>query len=120
MFANNINSLCIIKKLIVISKNYEIRKKILDKIISNLDNLIQNAHGNYSIQVALEMCDGFYSMPIINEISGKYHKYSLLKYSSNVIERCLEIGGESTVNRFIEEMCQKNKVLGKRKYNCLK
>lgn len=77
-----------------------------------MDNLIQNAHGNYSIQVALEVCEGFYSEPIISELSGKFHKYSLLKYSSNVVERCLEIGGEVTVNRFIEEICQKNKVLG--------
>jgi hypothetical protein len=56
-----------------LEKNYEIRKKILEKILSNLDNLIQNVHGNYSIQVALELCDGFYSMPIINEICGKFH-----------------------------------------------
>ena len=115
-FANNINSLCIVKKLIIISKNYEIRRKILEKIINNLDKLIQNAHGNYSIQVALEISDGFYAQPIINEISGRYHKYSLLKYSSNVVERCLEIGGEMVVNRFIEEICQKNKVLGKIEY----
>lgn len=119
IFASNINSLCIIKKLIIITKDYETRKKILEKIINNLDNLIQNAHGNYSIQVALEINDCFYSNAIINEITGKFHKYSLLKYSSNVVERCLEYGGDIVVYRFIEEICQKNKVLGNKYFNLI-
>jgi len=107
--------LCIVKKIILNAKNTELRKKVLDNLLVNMDYLIQNSHGNYAVQVALDVSDGFFLIPIINELQGKLHKYSLLKFSSNVVEKCLELGGENAVNKFIEEICQKNKVLGKLK-----
>jgi len=88
------------------------RKRILDKIIESISQIIQNAHGNYSIQVAIEVFDGFYAKAIIEEFIGKFYMLSMQKYSSNVIEKSLEKGGDVIVSKFIEEVCQKNKVMG--------
>ncbi len=115
ILANNINSLCVVKKVIICAKSPGMRKKILDKIIESMDQIIQNAHGNYSIQVALEVFDGYYSKPIIQQFIGKFYQLSLLKYSSNVIEKSLEKGGDVIVSKFIEEVCQKTKVMGMNK-----
>jgi len=112
--ANNINSLCVVKKVIICAKSPLMRKKILDKIIESIDLIIQNAHGNYAIQVAIEVFDGYYAKPIVQQFIGKFYQLSLLKYSSNVIEKSLEKGGDVIVSKFIEEVCQKTKVMGKK------
>lgn len=89
------------------------RKRILDKIIESIDQIIHNPHGNYSIQVAIEVYDGYYAKPIIEQFINKFYNLSLQKYSSNVIEKSLEKGGDVIVSKFIEEVCQKSKVMGK-------
>ena len=94
------------------AKNPALRKRILDKIIESLDANIQNPQGNYSIHVALEVYDGYYTKAITQEFYNKFYNLSMYKYSSNVIEKCLEKGGDVTVSKFIEEVCQKSKVLG--------
>ncbi len=110
--ANNINSLCVVKKVIICAKSASMRKRILDKIIESIELIIQNAHGNYAIQVAIEVFDGYYAEPIIQQFVGKFYMLSLQKFSSNVIEKSLEKGGDAIVSKFIEEVCQKNKVMG--------
>jgi len=111
--ANNINSLCVVKKVIICAKSPVMRKKILDKIIESMDKIIHHQHGNYSIQVSIEVFDGYYTKSIIQELIGKFYTLSLQKYSSNVIEKALEKGGDVIVSKFIEEVCQKTKVMGK-------
>lgn len=110
--ANNLHSLCVVKKVIICAKSAAMRKRILDKIIESFELIIQNAHGNYAIQVAIEVFDGYYAEPIIQQFVGKFYMLSLLKFSSNVIEKSLEKGGDVIVSKFIEEICQKNKVMG--------
>lgn len=113
LLANNINSLCVVKKVILCSRIPQTRKKILDKILESMDQIIQNAHGNYAIQVAIDAYHGFYTKPIIQTFVNKFYTLSLQKYSSNVIEKSLEKGGDAIVSKFIEEVCQKTKVMGK-------
>lgn len=111
--ANNINSLCVVKKIIICSRIPQTRKKILDKILDSMEQIIHNAHGNYAIQVAIDAYHGFYAKPIIQTFVGKFYSLSLQKYSSNVIEKSLEKGGDAIVSKFIEEVCQKTKVMGR-------
>lgn len=52
--------------------------------------IVQNPFGNYAIQYALEaygdsICEG-----IINEIVNNILSLSMQKYSSNVVEKCIE------------------------------
>lgn len=60
LLANNQNGLCIAKKVIIHARNIETLQEIRNKIASNLLNLIQNAYGNYAIQVAFEVINIFY------------------------------------------------------------
>ncbi len=54
-FANNINGLCVCKKIIVHSNNPETLEKLREKICINALDLIQNPFGNYVIQTAFEV-----------------------------------------------------------------
>lgn len=50
-------------------------------------------------------------MPIVKLFLNKFAKFSILKYSSNVVEKCLERGGEGMVNIFIEEIISNCKLI---------
>ena len=88
--ANNPNGLCVIKKEIIIENkqaNYGALKKEISK-----DSLvlIQNPYGNYALQTVLENWDLDDCEEIMSNFYGKCILLSLQKYSSNVIEKCLE------------------------------
>jgi hypothetical protein len=75
--------------------------------------LVCSCYGNYTIQTILEYWGNSDCEPISNVISKHLHCFSLQKYSSNVVEKFLERQGESAVTVFINEICQKTKLLGK-------
>jgi pumilio RNA-binding family len=108
----NTNGLCVIKKIISCTKSHTTITKILHILIENQTFLLQNQHGNYSLQMAIECWDLEYSLPIMQTLYGQFYNLSLLKFSSNVVEKCLEKGDEATNSKFMEEICQKSKVMG--------
>jgi hypothetical protein len=110
--ACNSNGLCVAKKVISCTKSLSVVKILQEIIIQNSTMLIQNPHGNYTIQVALESWDPEYSLPIIHLFFGQLYTLSTMKFSSNVVEKCLEKGGDVVINKFMEEVCQKSKVIG--------
>jgi hypothetical protein len=53
--ANNVNGLCVAKKIVLKSQSQKIKMKIRDRIIENTFMLIQNPYGNYLIQTAFDV-----------------------------------------------------------------
>jgi len=66
--------------------------------------LIQNPYGNYALQTAIDN----WSLDDIKEIYpmfyGKCLVFSIQKFSSNVIEKCIQKSAEFTF-KFINEIC---------------
>ncbi len=56
-------------------------------------------------------------VPIINKFTGKAYVLSMQKFSSNVIEKCLEKGDDVIITKLIDEICQFTRVIGKIKIN---
>jgi hypothetical protein len=52
-------------------------------------------------------------LPIQNKFIGKFYFLSMQKYSSNVVEKCLEKGNEIMINKFIDEVSILSRALGK-------
>jgi pumilio RNA-binding family len=88
-----------------------------DIIISNFKTLIVHTYANYTIQVALEYWEQDKKAPIFKLFVDNFFEFSCQKYASNVVEKCLEIGSDSMVSKFIEEVCVKTKLMGKTIYN---
>jgi hypothetical protein len=109
--ANNSNGLCVTKKIIVHGKHIETLKRIQDKIVENATSLIQNPYGNYVIQIAMENWSIDFCLPIIEQFYNKFYNLSMQKYSSNVVEKCLERSDENTVCKFIDEISQHTRVI---------
>jgi hypothetical protein len=104
--ANHNNGLCVVKKMIIniISKEYLNKtKEILNE---NLFNLVQNPYGNYAIQTAFEYWQEEDVLPILNKFKNKYVNLSMQKYSSNVVEKCLERSDQIALKTFAEEVSQ--------------
>ncbi len=53
--ADNVNGLCVCKKIIIHAKNPKTIKKIREKLTENVIFLVQNVYGNYVIQMAIEV-----------------------------------------------------------------
>jgi hypothetical protein len=111
--ANNSNSLCIVKKLITYAKKETTISRTIEILLQNFSVLIQNSYGNYAIQTAFETWSNEFTEPLYKQLYSQFHQLSMSKYSSNVVEKCLERGGDELLQKFIEEICQKSKLLGK-------
>jgi hypothetical protein len=55
LLSNHVNAVNVIKALITFSKNEEVKKTILTKIMENFLNLVQNQNGNFVIQTVIEV-----------------------------------------------------------------
>jgi len=51
-------------------------------------------------------------LPILKKFVGKFYVLSMQKYSSNVVEKCLEKGNEFMLSKFVEEICTVSRTLG--------
>jgi hypothetical protein len=110
--ANNSNGLCIVKKLIINAKKDSTIQRTIDLLLQNFAILIQNSYGNYTIQTAFETWSHDFTEPLYKQLYSQFHQLSMSKYSSNVIEKCFERGGDDILVKFIDEICQKSKLLG--------
>ena len=101
---NNSNGLCVVKKEIIIeykikNNNFEKLKKLL---VENSLILVQNPFGNYALQTAIDNWKLEDLKELISTFKGKCVILSIQKYSSNVIERCIEKSEEFLYNFIIE------------------
>jgi hypothetical protein len=107
-----------IKKLVPIcAKNNDNVHFIVQKIADNSMELVQNPYGNYAIQAVLESFDVTKLSPILESFKGKYSQLSNLKFSSNVIEKCMEKADPKRKEEIIKELISPEKLFGIHKKN---
>jgi len=107
------NGLCVTKKVISCSKNIQYLQTLQQILLNNINTLILNSYGNYSIQVALDCWSYERTAPLISLLYNQFFTLSTQKFSSNVVEKCLERGGEPVMTKFLDEICHKSKIIGK-------
>ena len=106
----NINGICIVKKLLLMTHKKDLHKKIKKIIYDNALNLIIHQYGNYVIQTIIENWDDNELDDIINQYKIKYIYLSKQKYSSNAIERIIEKNKKNLEN-YINEICNQNNII---------
>ena len=79
-------------------------------------DLIKHPYGNYVIQVLVDNWD----LPEVKQILKLYDKQftslSMEKYSSNVMERCIE-KSDDILSQYIDEVCESGKIFEVMKNN---
>lgn len=81
------------------------------KLSASFLDLSQNPYGNYAIQISLDTFNIAYCSPLIEGVRGKMTQLSILKYSSNVVEKCLEKASKDIRSEFIRETLQAENIL---------
>ncbi|KAK3233493.1 hypothetical protein CYMTET_56216 [Cymbomonas tetramitiformis] len=69
------------------------REHLVSEIAVNALALAQDPFGNYVVQYVLELGMSMASSKVIRALAGEYAPLSLQKFSSNVVEKCLKLGG---------------------------
>ncbi len=100
------------------NKDLAYRTKLIELIQKNLLEIIQNPYGNYVIQHLIIEWGLDYSRSIINSITDNIISLSMHKFSSNVVEKCLEIDDVNMKRKIYKEIFNQSKIssLVKNKY----
>ena len=109
---NNIKELCLDSNGICLFKNFirsntllTDKKRINEEIIKNFVTLAESPFGNYGIQYLMENWDKDMLIDIKNAIIQNIYRLSLEQFSSNVIEKAIEIFDDEYREKIIKKLC---------------
>jgi hypothetical protein len=108
--SNNANGLCVVKKIIIVEYKKNYFHKIKELSEENALVLIQNPFGNYTLQCIIDNWQLEDIEKLIQMFIGKCSVLSVQKFSSNVIEKCIE-KSQYFLKEFLNE-CNANNFCG--------
>ena len=100
----DVNGICLVKKFIEYTSLSEIKDKIIKILSDNCIEISQSPYGNYAIQFILEEWGINKCEPIVNIIINNICSLSIQKYSSNVIEKIIDLLDIKKLNLLIHEL----------------
>ena len=95
------------KKLLVTTNDYNIKKLLMSKFLDQWLYIIQDTYGNYAYQTLIETWEIDLIDEIIKKICDNIISLSVQKYSSCVVEKCLQYLDESRLVEMIEKVFDK-------------
>ncbi|KAI9919718.1 hypothetical protein PsorP6_017673 [Peronosclerospora sorghi] len=90
------------------------KAEVIEQVERQAMKLMQDPYGNYVVQYVLDSCTAEEAFGVILKPLGHIYELSVQKFSSNVIEKCLEKAPERVRQKYIAEIinCPKmNKML---------
>lgn len=91
MLSNDQNGLCVVKKVISSIKS-DGKRSMLSKALGGITKeCVQDPYGNYAIQHAVEVWGPPHRDEIVGTLLRGGVQLSSTKYSSNVVEKCIEL-----------------------------
>ena len=109
--SNHANGLCLVKKILVIQYKIEYYQIIKEKLKEKAFKLVQNPYGNYALQIVIDNWTHEDIIHIFQQFFGNCTELSIMKFSSNVIERLIE-KSQVFIDYFIKETCINKKTIG--------
>jgi hypothetical protein len=104
------HGLCVIKKLVANTKNLENKQSLIDYVSENVIELAQDPYGNYAIQEVMDKWKEYDYNPLFAKIKTRIAQLSIQKFSSNVVEKCLQMSDEVERNDIIMHLAQVDKL----------
>ncbi|OTA54927.1 ARM repeat-containing protein [Hypoxylon sp. EC38] len=77
---------------------------LVNKITENATQLVQDPFGNYVVQYIIDLNESIFTEPLIQQFRGKIIQLSRLKFSSNVIEKCLRCSSDQSRDMIVNEL----------------
>jgi hypothetical protein len=86
------------------------RSNLVRRIIEKSLELMQDAYGNYVVQYVLDVCSDEDVHAVCESVVGKVNLLAIQKFSSNVLEKCLERCNDKTRQAYLEELSDQERI----------
>ena len=80
------------------------RPRIIRHVIRHSLHLMQDAYGNYVVQYVVEKGEKQEAEAVMRLLLGNIPRLSQQKYSSNVVEKCLEVASDPLKQKLVAEI----------------
>ena len=94
---------CVIQRCLD-SRHSAARSHLVDRIVEKSLELMQDAYGNYVVQYVLDVCGDDEVHAICESVVGKVCVLAVQKFSSNVMEKCLERCTDRVREEYLNEL----------------
>ncbi|KAG6709858.1 hypothetical protein I3842_06G153700 [Carya illinoinensis] len=94
---------CVLQRCISHSTG-ELQENLVAEISANGLLLAQDAYGNYVVQFILELRIPSAASKLSSQFEGNYVHLSMQKFSSHVVEKCLDVFNDESRSRVIHEL----------------
>jgi hypothetical protein len=101
--------LCVVKLCISHVNTEPLRRELENSLLENAVALMKDPYGNYAIQHMIKVW-GMHSK-LYSSIKGHVVELSLQKFSSNVIEKCIESANKRNLDEILKELVTKEGLL---------
>ena len=99
------NGICLIKNFIKTNTLMSNKTRIMEEILNNFVILAESPFGNYGIQYLMENWNKYELNDIKNKIIENIYKLSIQQFSSNVVEKAIEIFDDESRETMIKKIC---------------
>lgn len=100
---------CVIQRCLDSSPS-EARSHLVRRIVDKALELMQDAYGNYVVQYVLDVCSDDDVHAVCEAVVGKVNLLAIQKFSSNVMEKCLERCTERVKEQYMMEISDSERI----------
>ena len=86
------------------------RSRLVSCIVDKSLELMQDAYGNYVVQYVLDVCADEDVHAVCESVVGKVNLLAIQKFSSNVMEKCLERCNDRTKEAYMTELSESERI----------
>eukprot|EP00742_Colponemidia_sp_Colp-10_P000746 GILJ01000810.1.p1 GENE.GILJ01000810.1~~GILJ01000810.1.p1 ORF type:complete len:1060 (+),score=180.51 GILJ01000810.1:230-3409(+) len=104
------HGLCVIKRCITQIHNKDLKAAFIEQLTKHALELVQSPYGNYAIQHAIESWGGSACRSVFQQMLGRVMQLSMQKFSSNVVEKCIQYADSDFQAMFLEELTKSDKM----------
>lgn len=100
---------CVIQRCLD-SRHSEARTHLVTRIVEKSLELMQDAYGNYVVQYVLDVCGDDEVHAVCESVIGKVCLLAVQKFSSNVMEKCLERCTDRVREEYLNELNDSDRI----------
>lgn len=100
---------CVIQRCLD-SPNSPARAHLVLRIVDKSLELMQDAYGNYVVQYVLDVCSDHDVQAVCESVVGHVNLLAIQKFSSNVMEKCLERCADHVKEQYLAEMSDPDRI----------
>ena len=86
------------------------RSNLVNRIVEKSLELMQDAYGNYVVQYVLDVCSDDDVHAVCESVVGKVTLLAIQKFSSNVMEKCLERCTDKVREHYLAELSDSERI----------